>query len=321
MTPPAGARTTGRWRGMALAALFCALSSLPAGRADAETWRFTLIGDTPYSGYERREFPAMLDAIAEESPELIVHVGDFKASKAPCTDALFAERHALFDAARVPFVFVPGDNEWTDCKRLPAGYYDESERLAALRRLFFAAPVSLGQRKIELEQQSAEFPEHLRWRLGPVLMLTLNVPGPNNNFGLTPRPSIEFRERNPNVVAWLREGFALARREGRAGVVVFMQANPGFKHFAAGLARRGYRELLETLREETQRFPGQVLLAHGDTHWQRTDRPLRAADGRILENFTRTESFGYPFMGWTRIVIDDRDPALFRFQTQVWPPR
>ena len=76
MTPPAGARTTGRWRSMALAALFCALSSLPAGRADAETWRFTLIGDTPYSGYERREFPAMLDAIAKA-----VDNGEFAVTK------------------------------------------------------------------------------------------------------------------------------------------------------------------------------------------------------------------------------------------------
>ena len=100
-----------------------------------------------------------------------------------------------------------------------------------------------------------------------------------------------------------------------------MQANPGLKHFAAGLARAGYRELLEALREETLRFPGQVLLAHGDTHWQRTDRPLRAPDGRRIEHFTRTETFGYPFMGWTRIIIDDQDPALFRFETRPWPPR
>lgn len=321
MTRRASVRPHGRWRGIVLSALFGALSSLPAGRAEAETWRFALIGDTPYSGFERREFPAMLAAIADEAPELIVHVGDFKASKARCTDALFAERHALFNTSRVPFVFVPGDNEWTDCKRLPAGHYDERERLAALRRLFFAEPASLGHRKIELERQSTEFPEHQRWRLGPVLMLTLNVPGPNNNFGFTQTPSIEFRERNPNAVAWLREGFAVARREGRAGIVVFMQANPGLKHFAAGLARAGYRELLEALREETLRFPGQVLLAHGDTHWQRTDRPLRAPDGRRIEHFTRTETFGYPFMGWTRIIIDDQDPALFRFETRPWPPR
>ena len=306
---------------MRLAALFGAFCSLPATPVHAETWRFTLIGDTPYSNFERREFPAMLDALAAESPELVVHVGDFKASNARCTDELFAERHALFDASPVPFVYLPGDNEWMDCKRLVAGHYDENERLAALRRLFFATPLSLGQKKLELERQSAEIPEHLRWRLGPVLMLTLNVPGPNNNYGMTQTPSAEFTARNPHVITWLRSGFAQARAEGRSGIVIFMQANPGLKHFAAGLAHAGYRELLETLREETLHFPGQVLLAHGDTHWQRTDQPLRTSDGRHITNFTRTESFGYPFMGWTRILIDDQDPALFRFESRTWPPR
>ena len=306
--------------GLRLAALFVALFSLPAGRADAETWRFTLIGDTPYSRYERSEFPAMLEAIAKETPEFVVHVGDFKASNARCTDELFAERHALFDTSPVPFVYLPGDNEWSDCKRLAAGHYDENERLAALRRLFFAAPLSLGQKKIAFERQSADYPEHLRWRLGPVLLLTLNVPGPNNNFGMTQTPSAEFLARNPHVISWLRNGFARARAENRAGIVVFMQGNPGLKHFAAGLPHAGYRELLETLREETLNFPGQVLLAHGDTHWQRTDQPLRTTDGQRVVRFTRTESFGYPFMGWTRIVIDDQNPALFRLEAHTWPP-
>ena len=314
-------RALGGWRAIALSALFGALCSLAAAPVDAETWRFTLIGDTPYSRFEEREFPHLLDAIADEAPELVVHVGDFKASKARCTDELFVERYALFNASRVPFVYLPGDNEWTDCKRLPAGQYDPRERLAALRRLFFATPISLGQKKIGFERQSAEFPEHLRWRLGPVLMLTLNVPGPNNHFGMTQTPSPEFLTRNPHLISWLRDGFAKAHEEGRSGIVIFMQGNPGFKHFAAGLPHAGYRELLETLREETLRFPGQVLLAHGDTHWQRTDQPLRALDGQRIANFTRTESFGYPFMGWTRIVIDNEDPALFRFEPRSWPPR
>ena len=80
------------------------------------------------------------------------------------------------------------------------------------------------------------------------------------------------------------------------------------------------RDWAETLREETLSFRGQVLLSHGDTHWQRTDQPLRTTDGRRVLHFTRTESFGYPFMGWTRIVIDDQNPALFRLEAHTWPP-
>jgi hypothetical protein len=67
-----------------------ALGCLPPGSAAccspwtaaAETWRFAAIGDTPYSDYERRELPRMLDDIAAEHASLIVHAGDFKDSSA-----------------------------------------------------------------------------------------------------------------------------------------------------------------------------------------------------------------------------------------------
>ena len=290
--------------------------------AQADHWRFVLIGDAPYSDYERRAFPRMLEDIDDEAPDFVIHVGDLKHSKTRCSDAVFLDRRKVFDASRSPFIYLPGDNEWTDCKRLPAGHFDEVERLQKLREIFFAEPVSLGQKRIPLERQSAEWPEHLRWRHGPLLFLTLNVPGPDNNHGLGQAPTAEFSARNPAVIDWLKRGFALARQEKRAGIVIAMQANPGFKEFAQGLPNAGFRELLDTLRNETLKFPGQVLLLHGDTHWQRVDRPLYVPGStRRIENFTRAESFGYPFLGWVKITIDDQDPTLFRFEPHSHPSK
>ncbi len=308
----AGARLT-----TLLAAL---LLAAPLGKlAHAESWRVALIGDTPYSDYERRELPVMLGEIAATHPDLIIHAGDFKHSRMPCSDALFADRRALFDAQPAPFVFVPGDNEWTDCDRLPAGGYRPEERLQKLRELFFAEPRSLGRKTLPVERQSAAAPEHLRWRLGPVLFVTLNVPGGNNNYGRAEHPGAEFAARNPQVIAWLKAGFAAARRDQLPGIVVVMQANPAFEHFAAGLPHSGYRELLETLRDEAQDFPGQVVLVHGDTHWQRIDRPLRdAATKKPLANFRRVETFGYPIMGWVQMFIDSDAPELFRFAVHAY---
>jgi hypothetical protein len=294
--------------------LLAALALFVALGAQAETWRFAVIGDTPYTDHERRELPLMLGDIADENPAFIVHVGDFKRSTEPCSDALFIDRQTLFNASRAPFIYVPGDNEWTDCKHVAAGHFDQRERLTRLRQLFFANPFSLGQSKIALDRQSSAYPEHLRWRLGPVLFLTLNVPGPNNNFGPGKAPGEEFRSRNPALIEWLNEGFDLVRRDHYAGIVVVMQGNPGFKHFSAGLPHSGYRELLETLRRETLNFPGQVLVVHGDTHWQRIDHPLLPQPK--IANFTRLESFGFPFMGWVNVIIDDKLPALFRFEVR-----
>ena len=297
--------------------LLAALCLLVAFGAQAESWRFAVIGDTPYSDRERRELPLLLgeiaDQIADQRPAFVVHVGDFKTSSVRCSDEIFVDRHRLFNSSHLPFVYVPGDNEWTDCKRLIAGHFDEQERLGKLRQLFFAKPRSLGKTTIAVEQQSDAFPEHLRWRLGPLLFVTLNVPGPNNNFGMVRQASAEFGSRNPAVIDWIKQGFATARREQSAAVVIAMQGNPGFKHFAAGLGHSGYRKLLETLRSETLSFPGQVLLVHGDTHWQRIDHPLRNGPETVA-NFTRLESFGYPFMGWVKVIADTQTPGLFRFE-------
>lgn len=300
------------------AALFLALAALPAG---AEIWRFGLIGDVPYSERERAELPKMLDAIAESQVEVVIHIGDIKHGGERCDDALFADRKQLFAGSRAPFVYVPGDNEWTDCHRLSNGGYDPLERLAALRRLFWSDRQSLGQRRIELEQQPGSYPEHSRFRLGPVLFVALNVPGSDNNWGSGEQPQAEYRARHAAVVAWLREGFALARREKLRGVVLLFQADPGFEDFARGLPHRGYRDFLNVLREETLKFPGQVVAVHGDTHISRIDRPLRDGKGQPLANFQRVETFGYPAMGWTRGVIDTDAENLFRFETHPWPRR
>lgn len=301
--------------------LLAVLSCFLAFGAQAETWRFALIGDTPYNNYERRELPAMLDNIAAEHPQFIVHVGDFKSSSTRCSDRMFIDRKRIFDASAVPLIYVPGDNEWSDCKRLVAGHYDEQERLDKLRELFFSQPFSLGKKRWSVKQQSAAYPEHLRWRLGPALFVSVNVPGPNNNFGLRNEGSAEFMARNPVVIDWIKQGFAVARREKLSAIIIAMQGNPGFAHFTNGLGHSGYRELLELLQNETLAFPGQVLLLHGDTHWQRIDHPLRHPVGKAtLANFTRVESFGYPFLGWVKIIIDTDVPTLFRFETHPHKP-
>ena len=301
-----------RW----LAGVCLCLAALTHG----ETGQFAVIGDVPYSARERHELPRMLEAIADTNVALIAHIGDIKNGQARCNDEVFLDRQQLFNASRVPYVCAPGGNEWPDCSRTSNGAYDPLERLATLRSLFWQRPDSLGRKTLPLERQPGSYPEHSRFRLGPVLFVTLNLPGPDNNFGWQDDASADFRDRNPAVLRWLKESFALARQERLAGVVLLFQANPGFRHFAQGLPHRGFREFLETIRRETLAFPGQVVAVHGDTHVSRIDQPLRDGNGKRIANFTRVETFGYPLMGWTRGIIDTDSPALFRFETYPWPP-
>jgi hypothetical protein len=280
---------------LAATVAFCASLSTSAAE-----FTFGALGDTPYTWIEEATFPALLDGIGREDLAFIVHIGDFKAARAPCSDELFRQRRQWFDHHRHPFIFVPGDNEWTDCHRLQAGGYEPLERLAKLRELFFRGEESLGQRRIRLERQSAQYPEHARWREGRVLFVTLNVPGSANNARKMPE---EFRTRSAAVALWLEQSFDTARQNRLGAVVVFMQANPwgwpSGRYF-------GYRELIAALAKEALGFEGEVLLVHGDTHRYRVDAPLRdPATGAPVANFTRVEVFGSPGMNWVRIRVTD----------------
>lgn len=101
--------------------------------------------------------------------------------------------------------------------------------------------------------------------------------------------------------------------------MLLFQADPGFTNFAMGMPLPSYREFLAVLRDETIKYPGQVVAVHGDSHISRIDKPLRDKRGNQITNFTRVETFGYPAMGWTRGVIDSESPILFNFETHPWP--
>lgn len=272
---------------------------------------FAVIGDTPYFTVEEQAFATLLGELDAQPLAFVVHVGDIKRAGAPCSDALLASRKALFDASRHPFVFIPGDNEWTDCHASGA---DPLERLATLRRIFYPGEESLGQRRIALERQSrdprhAEFRENVRWEYGGVLFVGLNVPGSNNNLGRTAAMDTEHRRRMNAVFDWLDASVALAERRGAAAVVILLHANPGFDGKAHRIrgAPDGYAELRKALRVQALRLARPVLLAHGDTHAFRLDRPLRdPVSGAPLPDFTRVEVPGSPA---PEAVVVDVDPA------------
>ena len=75
-------------------------------QAHADVWRFAVIGDTPYSDYERAELPKMLEAIADGQVEFVAHIRDFKSGKDRCDDSLFrgsAGNHEKFPENRLLF--------------------------------------------------------------------------------------------------------------------------------------------------------------------------------------------------------------------------
>jgi hypothetical protein len=167
------------------------------------------------------------------------------------------------------------------------------------------------ERTLHLTRQSseggpfAEYAENVRWSLGPVVYIGLNVQGSNDNYpyagvdGETRSAEEIDRQRAEEVarkaanVRWLHDGFAYASRVGAKGVMVIWQADPNFNNeekLADPRSWDAYPAYVSALRDETMGFAGQVALVHGDGHYFKVDKPLNGPTGGVLANFTRSSS-------------------------------
>ena len=303
---------------LALAAAFgCAGASLKPAYPDVR-FDFALIGDMLYNELQETNlFPNLIDDLNRARLAFVVHDGDFKSGSTPCTDELFERRARQFATSRHPFVYLFGDNEWTDCGKVKTNAFDPEERLEKLRWMFTQGDRSLGRRTLRLDRQSevpgfAKFRENVRWVQGRVVFAGLNVPGADNHFG-----TAEFGPRNAANIVWIQDAFALARREQLRAVMLVMQANPQFDKAATNKVRAGFNEMLGVLELETLAFGRPVVLVHGDSHYYRIDQPLLGARSRRrIENFTRVETFGDPDVHWINVSVDWRDPNVFTFRPQ-----
>ena len=314
---------------------------------------FALIGDMPYDARQEKEFANVLRDINAADLAFVVHDGDFwwdgiawketTEGYSPCSDETFTHRLAYTKASRHPYILVPGDNDWADCYRAKPTAYDPIERLAKLRKTFFATDHSLGQRAIRLTRQSenrryAKYRENVRWTYGGAMFVTLHMIGSNNNLGRTPEMDKEYEERNAANLAWMKEAFALAKKNRNRAIMIIAQANPQFentwppilqgRYLLKGLGikppkeqrRTGFESFLAVLEKETLAFRKPVVYVHGDTHTFRIDKPLVGSKSqRMIENFTRVETIGYPDTHWIRVTIDPDDPNVFRFQQEIVP--
>ena len=234
---------------------------------------------------------------------------------------MFANRLERFNEIAHPLIYVPGDNEWTDCHRANNGAYDPIERLAYLRDLFFPTDESLGARTLTLERQSAEpqyalYRENVRWVVKNVMFAGLHVVGSNNNLGRTPAADAEYAARNAATVSWLHDTFDLATAQGHKAVMLVIQANPNFDLPPA--QRTGFNDFLAALEAETLAFEKPVVLVHGDSHYFRIDKPmLGTISRRRVENFTRVETFGENDNHWLRVTVEPGNPNVFVFDQRI----
>lgn len=328
--------------GALLMAMGCAQADREHGDDHGHTegkaaFEFALIGDTPYfsSADPSVEYPPFDNLVAELNRERglqwVMHAGDIKNGSTVCSDELFYDRLQRFNQIRKPFIYTPGDNEWTDCHRINNGEYQPLERLGMLREVFFAEPgMTIGGRSMRVESQAQtsgyeEFPENVRWTRGGVIFATLHIVGSHNATNpfqagssavRTQADDDEVVRRDAANLAWLNATFDQAEREHAPGVLIMIQANPGLEFKQSVADRQSFEAFLETLENRTAAFGKPVVLAHGDSHYFRVDKP-RLLNKAFLPNFTRVETFGSANVHWIRVKVDPRSEEVFRFQPEI----
>jgi hypothetical protein len=336
-------------RAGAIAAALSGCAAMPVGGGGFD---FGIIGDMPYTKAQAVEYRRTLAALNAAELAFVAHVGDFQfdarpynrnpsLADMPCIEENYQAVYDSFQSVRHALVLTPGDNDWSDCAPLQARKVDVLDLLERLRTRFYPEGRSLGQRPILVANQSSDpqfvrYRENLRWRIGDVVFVTLHIVGSNDNTGQGPRTDAEQAERKQANLAWLKAAFAAAA-EAR-GLVIVTQANPGFENFWPDAAKtryflpfiaRGqplpkpasaYGDYVRALAEGLEDYRKPVAFVHGDTHLFRIDKPLYSAKtGRVFENFTRVETFGWPDTHWVRITVDSSDPQLFRFKPEIVP--
>ena len=323
---------------LALSLVSCAST----GPSHQQKFSFGLWGDMPYKkAGDDPKLPAVLHSINQSDILFSIYDGDIKDGSSKCSDDVYTDALKMFATLVKPVVYVPGDNEWTDCHRTNNGGYDTLERLAHLRRVMFPSASSLGQNQLLLEHQGKpgeKFVENTRFSHGGVVFAGLNVPGSNNNLVLNAKEctdksarkaeqcdaaNAEYLERDAANVAWMASSFAQAKAHNARGLVLVIQADPGFdlpetedldESAAPGVI--GYRNFIHNLVLQTEQFQGQVLLVHGDTHFFKLDKPLYSPT-RLLPNLTRLQTFGSPSLHWVKVTVDTTSDNVFNVQPVI----
>lgn len=303
---------------------------------NAQPFVFGLWGDMPYAkSNDSVKIPALVKDINDANLMFSIYDGDIKDGSSQCTDDIYTAAISLFNSLKAPVVYVPGDNEWTDCHRTNNGGYDNLERLDHLRSVMFTSEESFGQRRMPLQHQATvghKYVENTRWIQNRIMFVGLNVPGSNNNrvhddaectkkSARTPAQcaadNVEYAERDAANINWLKQSFTMAKSRRAAGVMITIQADPGFDYpETEDIDERtlpnfdGYTAFLDALATETRNFSGQVVLVHGDTHFFKLDKPL-TNQANLLPNFTRLQTFGSPNIHWVKVTVNPADRNVF----------
>lgn len=252
-------------------ALVVVAAGAPAHAApNGRGFQFAVIGHPFKNGADEATLKRAIAAAMQANPAFIVATG-IKAVNEPCSDKLYAARHAMFDVAAAPVIVSLAGSDWSACLN-SAGRSNAIERLNRLRELYYGEPESLGAKRLPLTRLSStakfrSYAENAHWEYGKVLFATINLPANNNHYRPEAGRNSEYEDRLVANRAWLHRLFTLAARQKLHGLVLFsdgaigLQEEEGFSLLPRFESKQdGFAEPRRQIKTLAGKFKGKVLL-------------------------------------------------------------
>lgn len=224
---------------------------------------------------------ALADAIAQTDEDNLafVVVNGIKAANEPCTDKIYLQRKALLEAAKNGLIVSLAASDWALCKS-ENGRSVAIAKLNRVRELLFVDEFSIGASRIPVIRQSMtvkhrSFVENARWEIADTLFATVNIPANNNHYVSDAGRNSEFEDRVIANNDWLYRIFTFATRKKLKAVVLFSDGNPVAPFRPRAARRDGYAEARKQITTLAAKFPGKVLLVHGDSAKSSTSSSIR----------------------------------------------
>ncbi len=254
-----------------------ALSSVEATSSPATVNEFLVIADMPYTPIDTANLTAggiLAKKITQTPHGFLMHLGDIKAGSQPCTDELLKRNKQLLTGlTEQPFIYTPGDNEWTDCDRENLQpRFDELERLTFIKNLMYSTEYQQRAKQLTGYKTQPEMRENARWQFAGVEFMTLHIPGTHNGRRqvlLTDKAQANnaAAQRDERNLAWL----AAADPEAK-GYVIGFQADI-YSHgtsqsaCSATVASNcdGFKVYRDAIAQFAKTVAKPVLVMHGDT--------------------------------------------------------
>lgn len=253
-----------KWVALSLALVAVAVAS--AAPPKVRHFRFAAIGQP--AARDDATLERVLRQLASRKISFSV-INGIRPSGEGCSDAVFQRRVRLMSEAERPVVLSLAARDWAECRN-EKGESVAQERLGFLRGTLFDPGHGQRTKRLPLTRQSSDvkfrsYPENVRWEQEGVLFATINLPSSNNHYLTEAGRNHEFEDRLVANRQWLQRIFAHAKSRRKKSIVLFVDGNPlALPPRSAQAGRRdGFLEVRKQLLALAARFPGKVLLVHG----------------------------------------------------------